>query len=68
MTGAEGINFQTLRINDKTCIRCYKCIEACTTGALSLDKGHFTHDAYSCILEELCMDMCETGSIEIREM
>ena len=38
MTGAEGVNFVTVRIDDKKCERCYECIRTCPNKALTLDE------------------------------
>lgn len=67
MTGAEGINFVTIRIDEKKCKRCYDCVTYCVSGALTLDKGIFNHDATNCCYCEVCMDVCRTAAIEISE-
>ena len=41
MTGADGVNFLTVRIDDSKCTRCYECVNTCPNGALTLDKGIF---------------------------
>ena len=63
-----GVNFITIRIDDKQCTRCYTCIESCPTDALSLDKGIFVHNAYECSYDEVCMDVCPENAIKILEM
>ena len=68
MTGAEGINFITIRIDDKKCTRCYTCINICETGALSLEKGIFIHNAYECSYCKECETECENKAITILEM
>lgn len=68
MTGAEGINLVTVRIDDKKCQRCYECIRTCPTGALTLEKGIYTHNSYACSYCEVCMDVCPKEAIEILEM
>lgn len=68
MTGAEGINFVTVRIDDNKCNRCYDCIEVCPTGALSLEQTIFIHNSYECSYCEVCMDVCEHEAIKILEM
>ena len=68
MTGAEGINYVTVHIDDKKCERCYECIKACTNGALTLERGIYIHNAYGCAYCENCMDVCPNNAIEIREM
>ena len=68
MTGADGVNFITVRIDDSKCTRCYDCIKLCPTSALTLDKGIFIHNAYECAYDEVCMDVCPEQCIEIKEM
>ena len=68
MTGADGVNFLTVRIDDKHCDRCYECVEACPNGALSLDKGIFVHSAYECNYEKECEQACPNNAINILEM
>lgn len=68
MTGNEGVNFVTVRIDDEKCTRCYECIDCCSTKALSLDKGIFVHSAYECAYCEVCMDVCPEQCITIKEM
>ena len=63
-----GVNFCTVRIDDSKCTRCYECIKACPTSALSLDKGIFVHSAYECSYCEVCMDVCPNDALEILEM
>lgn len=68
MTGAEGVNFITVRIDDKKCKRCYECIRSCPNKALTLEHGIYCHNAYECAYCEVCMDVCEENAIEILEM
>ena len=68
MTGAEGINYSTIRINDKKCKRCYTCIRSCQNQALTLEKGIFMHNAYSCAYCYECVDACPNKSLTILEM
>ena len=68
MTGAEGINFMTVRIDDKKCERCYECIKACPNKALTLEHGIYCHNAYECSFDEYCMDVCPNEAIEILDM
>ena len=63
-----GVNFCTVRIDDKKCSRCYECVENCPTGALTLDKGIFVHNSYECAYDEVCSDICPEGAIRILEM
>ena len=68
MTGAEGINFITVRIDDKKCKRCYECISSCPNKALTLEHGIYCHNAYGCAYCEVCMDVCEEGALTILDM
>ena len=68
MTGVEGVNFCTVRIDDKKCSHCLCCVHTCPNGALTLDKGIFVHSAYECAYCEVCMDVCDENAIEILEM
>lgn len=68
MTGAEGINFVTVRIDDNKCTRCYECVNNCPTGALQLEQTIFIHNAYECAYDEYCMDLCPESAITIMEM
>lgn len=68
MTGAEGINLCTVKIDDKKCERCYECIRNCPTKALTLERGIYCHNAYSCSYCEVCMDVCPQEAIKILEM
>ena len=64
----EGVNFCTVRIDDKKCNRCYECIELCSTGALTLNQSIFCHNAYECAYCEVCMDVCSEEAIQILKM
>ena len=68
MTGAEGINFVTVRIDDNKCNRCYECIDICPTGALSLEQSIFIHSAYECNYEKECEKVCKNNAITILDM
>ena len=68
MTGAEGINFVTVRIDDKKCERCYECIKACPNKALTLEHGIYCHNAYECNYEKECEQACPENAITILEM
>jgi ferredoxin len=70
MTGAEGINYCTVKIDDKKCNYCLECINACTNKALTYDSTVkvFMHNAYECAYCEVCMDVCEQEAITILEM
>lgn len=68
MTGAEGINFITVKIDDNKCNRCYECIDVCPTGALSLEQTIFIHNAYECNYEKECEKVCNENAITILDM
>lgn len=68
MTGAEGNNYITIRIDETKCTRCYDCVDLCPTSALTLDKGIFVHNAYECAYDEVCMNVCPEQCLEILEM
>jgi ferredoxin len=70
MTGAEGVNFCTVRIDDKKCNYCMECVNTCPNDALTYDNTVkvFMHNAYSCAYCEVCMDVCEKEAIKILEM
>ena len=64
-----GINFCTVRIDDKKCTRCMECINTCPTGALAYEAPVcFVHNAYECSYCEVCMDVCPNGALKIMEM
>ena len=70
MTGAEGVNFVTVKIDDQKCDYCLDCVSACTNKALTYDGdvSVFMHNAYECAYCEVCMDVCEKKAIKILEM
>ncbi len=70
MTGAEGINFITMRINDSKCDYCMECVNICPNGALTYEETVkcFMHNAYSCAYCEVCMDVCPNSAIQILDM
>ena len=70
MTGAEGVNFVTVRIDDKKCDYCMECVNTCPTGALTYDSQVkvFMHNAYECSYCEVCMDVCDQEAITILDM
>ena len=57
----------TVRIDDKKCQRCYTCIQACPTSALTLDGVAFVHNAEDCCYDECCLDVCPEEAITILE-
>ena len=68
MTGRQGINYCTVRINDKECERCYNCIRTCQNQALTLERGIFTHNAYTCSYCYKCTESCPNQALTILEM
>jgi len=70
LTGAEGINFCTVRIDDKKCTYCLECVNTCPNGALTYDETVkcFMHNAYECAYCEVCIDVCPEECIEILDM
>lgn len=68
MTGAEGITYCTIKIDDSKCQRCLECVNNCPAGALSYHRACFMHDSYSCSYDEVCMDICPNAAITIVEM
>lgn len=63
-----GVNFCTVKIDDKKCEHCYECIKGCMTGALTVEKGIFMHNSYECAYCEYCMDCCLNNALQILEM
>ena len=70
MTGAEGINFVTVRVDMNKCTLCMECTQTCPTGALTFESDVvvFMHSAYECSYCEVCMDVCEQECLEILDM
>jgi ferredoxin len=70
MTGSEGVNFCTVRIDDKKCDYCMECVNTCPTSALTYDSSVkvFMHNAYECSYCETCMDVCDQDAIKILDM
>ena len=70
MTGVDGVNFCTVRIDDKKCTYCLECVNTCPNGALTYDEEVkcFMHNAYECAYCEVCIDVCEPDAIQILEM
>ena len=64
----EGINFCTVRVDEKKCNFCMECVNTCPTGALTYEKVCFTHNAYECSYCEVCIDVCENECLQILEM
>ena len=66
----EGVNFCTVRIDDKKCDYCLDCVEACPNNALTYDGDVkvFMHNSYGCAYCEYCMDVCQKDAIKILEM
>ena len=51
--------------DNKKCKKCFECIKACSTGALTLDKGIFKFNSMKCAICEYCMDVCPIEAIEV---
>ena len=70
MTGVEGVNFCTVRIDDSKCDYCMECVNTCPNKALTYDSQVkvFMHNAYECSYCEVCMDVCDQEAIKILEM
>lgn len=69
MTGVEGINFCTVKIDESKCDFCMECVNTCPTGALTYpDKVCFAHNSYECSFCEVCMDVCPNKAIKILDM
>lgn len=70
MTGAEGINFVTVRVDMNKCTLCMECTQTCPNGALTFDKDVvvFMHSAYECNYEKECEKVCNENAITILDM
>ena len=70
LTGAEGVNFCTVRIDDSKCSYCLECVNTCPNGALTYEESVkcFMHNAYECAYCEVCIDVCPEECIEILDM
>ncbi len=68
MTGADGVNFCTIRVDDSKCKRCLECINNCPTDALQYYRACFLHNAYECNYEKECEQACPENAITILEM
>ena len=70
MTGIQGVNFCTVKIDDGKCDYCMECVNTCPNGALTYDRSVkvFMHNAYECSYCEVCMDVCDQEAIKILEM
>ena len=70
MTGAEGVNFCTVKVDMTKCTLCMECVHTCPNDALTFDGDVvvFMHSAYECAYCEVCMDVCEPECLEILEM
>ncbi|UCG46913.1 MAG: glycyl-radical enzyme activating protein [Phycisphaerales bacterium] len=54
-----------LGLRSGRCVRCGRCVEACTAGALSLGANGSVTDAGKCRLCGRCVDACLSGAREI---
>ncbi|OGS46812.1 MAG: hypothetical protein A2539_09730 [Elusimicrobia bacterium RIFOXYD2_FULL_34_15] len=63
----ENVALNKIRINEKKCIQCEKCINACPTEAMKYIYNHkrkyFLPDCWSC---GNCIDVCPVDAIEYR--
>ena len=62
------VNLVTVRIDYDKCERCFKCVDECPTGALSLEGVIFCHNAYECNYEKECEQICSNNAIRILDM
>lgn len=67
MTGAEGVNFVTVRIDDSKCDYCLEYVHTCPTSALIWEGKCFEHNPSECQYCEVCMDVCPEECITILE-
>ena len=67
MTGAEGINFNTIRIDSEKCNYCMKCIINCQYDALTYDSYGkvFMHNPNHCSYDKKCEKICNNNAIKI---
>lgn len=62
------VNFITVRIDDKKCEHCLKCVSECPNGALTYYRACFMHNAYECAYCECCEMICSNEAIKIYPM
>lgn len=70
MTGVDGVNFCTVRIDSDKCTYCMECVNTCPNNALTYEESVkcFMHNAYECSFDEYCMDICPNSAIQILGM
>ena len=49
------------------CSQCLTCVEYCSGKALSYQEGVLLHSSDNCVFCEVCMDVCDSGAIEVKE-
>ena len=49
------------------CSQCLDCILWCTGKALSYKEGVFLYSSNNCAFCEVCMDVCDSGAIEVKQ-
>jgi len=63
----ENLAFNKVRIDEKKCTKCGKCVSSCPTEAMkgiySYKRKHFLPDCWSC---GICIGACPTGAIEYK--
>ena len=60
-----GVNFCTVRIDDKQCTYCLDCVHTCPTGALTWEGDCFNHNPDECSYCECCLDVCNEDALRI---
>ncbi|RKZ33564.1 hypothetical protein DRQ19_02680 [bacterium] len=56
------------RIDQKKCIQCRRCVPACPTGAIYIDRdGSIKVDTTKCIGSGECKKVCPVDAIELFE-
>lgn len=62
----EGINSsKEILYKDFSCIQCEQCIKSCPNNAISLNETQIFIDREKCNLCGICVDNCQTNSLEI---
>ena len=59
---------KTAEVNQKVCVACGVCVNACPRGAVSIDHGCYAVvDAAQCVGCGLCRKACPASCIAMRE-